>query len=220
MTALRKLLYELIKKSFDVSFLDAQLVNLKDIQKREYLKYLLDQIERKGFGHWEFVAHGFLDIGKVYGFDEDFPEDYINNSDYFDETRNDDKLRERLPVVFQKINMLHENTASFSNEVFNQTKNGKLQAPVIALFCRIVEHSNTIIRGYDESKEKFCMKVCKKFSLPYTDNVRKHFKDAEPELKETDKNFIKIEEYILPNLPIEEKRKIDQYIKGKIKTFA
>jgi hypothetical protein len=102
----------------------------------------------------------------------------------------------------------------------SETKNGKLQAPDIALFCRIVEHSKTMKRGYDEKYQKFCMKVCQKFSLPYTDRVRQNFKDAEPELKETDKKFIKIEEHILPNLPIEAKRKIDQYIKGKIKLYG
>ena len=82
-----------------------------------------------------------------------------------------------------------------------KSKSNSIQAPDIALFCQIVEHSKTVKRGFDERQEKFCKKVCEKFSLPYADRVRQKFKDAEHELKETNKNFIKIKEHIIPRLP-------------------
>lgn len=96
----------------------------------------------------------------------------------------------------------------------------KIQAPVIKLFCAIVHQSNVIVKGYDESPEKFITRVCEKFKIPSNPKKARQYFDADAQLKRTDKNLQKVVDLILPTLPQKEKIIIQAYINSRIKLYG
>jgi hypothetical protein len=122
-----------------------------------------------------------------------------------------------IQIEIDKLESLKKN---YNNEVFNQTKNGKLQAPVIKLFCAIVHQSGVIIKGYDESPEKYITRVCKEFKIKANPAKARQYYDTDAQLKATDKNLKAVIELILPTLSNEIKSKIETYINSKIKLYG
>jgi F0F1-type ATP synthase delta subunit len=66
--------------------------------------------------------------------------------------------------------------------------------PSIALFCKIVSNSKLDQQGMD-SVEKFCQRICSKYSLGYTDKVRQQFQKS-PSVS----NIKQIKDLIFPNI--------------------
>ena len=71
----------------------------------------------------------------------------------------------------------------------------ELKAPVIALFCSIINETKIINKGEAENVENYCKKVCKKFNLTYSDRVRQGFLTSE-----NNANIQKIKELILSKI--------------------
>jgi hypothetical protein len=61
----------------------------------------------------------------------------------------------------------------------------------------------------NESKAKYCEKVCEKFDLPFSDRVRQNFPDT------TKSNIAKVKSLILPKLLEKERSKICGYLDRK-----
>ena len=128
-----------------------------------------------------------------------------------------DELRGKFPLLFK----------DFENKEIeiktNTTINGKVKrkpitAPVLGLFCSIIEQCNFDILG-DESKADFCKRVCNTYNQKYTERVwRAYFKNMDIKLR--DKNLIALKEYILPDLQADTRQKIEQLITNKTKTFV
>jgi hypothetical protein len=100
----------------------------------------------------------------------------------------------------------------------NLKKSGDLKAPAIRLFCSLIHQSTEFIKGSDEDAASYCKRVCKKFNLHYTDNVRKYF-NAEAGIKKTDKQLKKVKELILPMIDSKIKSKIEAHITNKTNMF-
>lgn len=92
---------------------------------------------------------------------------------------------------------------------------GKLQAPEIKLFCAIVNQCQIMIKGYDESPEKFIARVCKEFNLNANPKKARQYFDIDAEIKTTSKAFTRMTENIFPLLPNQIKIKIETHIKSK-----
>ena len=90
----------------------------------------------------------------------------------------------------------------------NKEKN--ISAPIIGLFCDIINNSGIIKQG-GLNKESYCDIVMKKFNFNANpDTVRRHY-NGYLDLKKSSKNLVAINEIIIPKLPND--------IKNKVKTF-
>lgn len=99
----------------------------------------------------------------------------------------------------------------------NKEKN--ISAPVIGLFCDIINYLCIIKQG-ELNKESFCAEVMKKFKINANPNtVRRHY-DGFLDLKNSSKNLIALKKLILPNLPEEIKNKVELFIKNQTKSFS
>jgi hypothetical protein len=86
---------------------------------------------------------------------------------------------------------------------------------LIGYFCGLIKKSGVFPKGERESVESFCKKVCEKFVLDYTDNVRKAF----TERMEKDKTQ-KVIKHILPIIDITTSEKITKYINENQKLYG
>ncbi|MGV3599320.1 MAG: hypothetical protein ACO1PI_15770 [Bacteroidota bacterium] len=90
-----------------------------------------------------------------------------------------------------------------------QTQINKIQAPVIALFCSLVNDSTVLKREYDETIANYCKRVCSKYILPYSERVRQCFSD-----KGTRVNKKKVKDLILPLIDAETAALITKYMEN------
>lgn len=86
----------------------------------------------------------------------------------------------------------------------------KLNATVIAAFCIIINEAGIDSIG-NEKAQNYCKRICDKYALKYTENVRKSFGIIQPHKKQIKKQVKKIIELILPKLNTD-KTKISFYI--------
>lgn len=94
--------------------------------------------------------------------------------------------------------------------------------PEIALFCEIVNESGIIGKGLYESVPKYIKKVCDHFSIKVSEasaeKVRQKFK-AWFNLKGRESQLEGVVNKILPTLPTDEKKKIEEFINNHCKTY-
>jgi len=100
---------------------------------------------------------------------------------------------------------------SFGNNTQQSGINSiQVNAPVIALFCNIVNECKLISKEENESVEKYCERICKLYKLNYTDRVRQNFNGSN-----TKKNRQKVIEQILTTIDKEDSKKINEYLNTK-----
>ena len=85
-----------------------------------------------------------------------------------------------------------------------------IKAPVIALFCSIINESRLVAREQTEAVKDFCKRVCKQFDLPYTDRVRQNFSN-----NPTKRNAEKLTQEVLPLIPENERQKLLAVLESK-----
>jgi hypothetical protein len=111
--------------------------------------------------------------------------------------------------VVAKVLIYLNDLSSFS--LPKQTKKNTVTATLIRRFCELVNDSLLIPKKEDESATDFCEKVCKKYKLIYTDNVRQYF-STNNKPRSNDKNLQKVIETIIPTIPNSDREKITEYI--------
>lgn len=84
----------------------------------------------------------------------------------------------------------------------------KIQAPVIALFCLIINDAGIICKEPTENITSFCTKVCNKYNFFYSDRVRQTYSSGK-----TKGNIQKLKDQILPRIDEETRQKINYYLK-------
>lgn len=98
-------------------------------------------------------------------------------------------------------------------------KEKNISAPIIGLFCDIINDSGIIIQG-ELNKKSYCDIVMKKFNINANpDSVRRYY-NGYLDLKNSSKNLIAINELIIPNLPKEIKNKVKNFINNKTKIYS
>jgi hypothetical protein len=91
-----------------------------------------------------------------------------------------------------------------------QTETNKLKAPVLGLFCNLVNEIGIDKKDETESASVYCERICDKFKLPYTDRVRQNYS-----VNETKKLLKELAEKILPLIDNETKNLVQKYLDSK-----
>lgn len=204
--------------------------------KRECLK-----AKEKHIDNEEFYS-SLLDV--VIFFETKINEIYASNLNRYYLSLNDDKLLSNInktyypkPEIegigiglFQFYNKYNGHIfnddlikiKSILNKLRNSNKKSKekhLSAPIIGLFCDIVNHSGILKQG-EQNKETYCDLVMKKFNIEAkSDTVRRHYRGY-LDLKSSSKNLLAIKELIIPNLPKEIKNKVIALIKNHTQLYS
>jgi hypothetical protein len=88
-----------------------------------------------------------------------------------------------------------------------ETKSEQPKAPVIALFCNLVNESKLIEKGETESVENYCKRICESYKFFFTDRIRQGFFNSNNK-----ENIKKIKEIILPKIDEAGSKKINEYL--------
>ena len=102
-------------------------------------------------------------------------------------------------------------------EMFNElppqqtsAKTDKLKAPVLGLFCSLINKIGIDKKDEAESAIVYCERICGKFKLPYTDRVRQNYN-----VNETKKLIQELIEKVLPLIDNETKISVQKYLDNK-----
>jgi hypothetical protein len=127
------------------------------------------------------------------------------------EERNDNPAPYETRFVVEAKRMLH-----FYRELAlprQQTKTNKLNAPVLGLFCSLINKIGIDKKKERESATVYCERICGKFKIPYTDRVRQNYN-----VNETKKLIQELTEKVLPLIDTETKNSIQKYLDNKQST--
>jgi hypothetical protein len=91
-----------------------------------------------------------------------------------------------------------------------ETKTGKLKAPVLGLFCSLINRIGIDKREETESAAVYCERICEKFKLPYTERVRQNYN-----VNENKKLIKELTEKVLPLIDNETKILVEKYLDNK-----
>lgn len=91
-----------------------------------------------------------------------------------------------------------------------KTKQKTPTAPARALFCNLINETEIIKKGSNETPEKYCKRICAKYNLKYTDRVRQNFNG-----NKSKKHYIELTELILPCIDKTIKEKIQKHLDSK-----
>ena len=93
-----------------------------------------------------------------------------------------------------------------------------ISAPIIGLFCDIINNSGINIQG-ELNKKSYCDIVMKKFNINANpDSVRRYY-NGYLDLKNSSKNLIAINELIIPNISKEIQNKVKTFINNHTKLY-
>ena len=88
-----------------------------------------------------------------------------------------------------------------------ETKKDKITAPVLGLFCTLINKTGINQKGITESATVYCQRICLEFRLPYTDRVRQNYN-----INETKKLVKELKQIVLPKINTETKILIEKYL--------
>lgn len=152
---------------------------------------------------------------------------------WFSESKNEITTR-RIKIIKSNIQLIeamlneYEYTTEIEKEAFKEVENelldcfnqwkeelkklekddSRINSPVISLFCFLVHKSGLIEKEETESVKDYCIKVCSKYNLKYTDRVRQNFQSSNSK-----PNRSKIIKKIYPQLDLETQKSINDYLK-------
>jgi hypothetical protein len=92
----------------------------------------------------------------------------------------------------------------------DEAETAKIKAPVLGLFCNLIDVSGIDKREETESASVYCQRICNKYELPYTDRVRQNYN-----VKETKKLIQELTKLVLPLIDEETKLKVEKYLASK-----
>jgi hypothetical protein len=125
-----------------------------------------------------------------------------------DKPSNSDQLEISKYKQFLELEMIQ--TEREINPLSKQTETKKIAAPVLGLFCSLINKIGIDKRDETESISVYCERICGKFKLPYTDRVRQNYNEIET--KKLIKDLI---EKVLPLIDNETKISIQKYLDNK-----
>ena len=91
-----------------------------------------------------------------------------------------------------------------------ETKTDKPKAPVIALFCSVLNDAGIIRKIETESVQTYCKRVCDVFKLTYKIRIAKAFYNSDNKA-----NKDKIKNLILPLIDLETSKSVSDYLDNK-----
>lgn len=115
--------------------------------------------------------------------------------------------------VFPIIEYLDRQSKRFQKETGfapQRTKTDKLKAPVLGLFCSLINKIGIDKKDETESATVYCERICRKFKLPYTDRVRQNYN-----VNETKRLVQELTQKVLPLIDNETKNSVEKYLDSK-----
>ena len=103
----------------------------------------------------------------------------------------------------------------YHSKIKSDSNTLKIKAPTIGLFCRLVNESKLIVKGFDENVADYCTRICKKFSLVYSDKVRQNFG-----FESTEKNLNNVRALIFPNIDNKDSNTIIEHLNNNKKLYG
>ena len=91
-----------------------------------------------------------------------------------------------------------------------ETKTDKIKAPTLGFFCGLINKIGIDKKNETESATVYCIRICEKFKLPYTERVRQSYN-----VNETKKLNKELIEKVLPLIDNETKILIEKYLDSK-----
>lgn len=101
----------------------------------------------------------------------------------------------------------------YSNKSKNKEGLGKIPAPVLAEFCRLLNDLRIMEKGESETNQNFCIRVCKYFDFVYVDRVRQCFSNIS-----TKSNSRKVVEIVLPRIDESTRKLLQENFNNKQST--
>lgn len=86
----------------------------------------------------------------------------------------------------------------------------KIKAPVLALFCSLINEIGIDKQGENESATSYCKRICEKHNLTYTDRVRQNYYGKKSKINQRE-----FDQMVLPLLDAEMKTKIQKHLDTK-----
>lgn len=143
-------------------------------------------------------------------------QDRLGDSDYkmlivnFAEIMAND-LMGTFEIIIESLDRIIPKAESLKNEKPTVGKrNPQLPAPIIGLFCYILNYCGHIPKGENESIQLYCKRVCAKYNLPYADRVRQNFRG-----NNIKNNRTRVSELILPLVDPKTSDAISEYLNKK-----
>jgi len=124
----------------------------------------------------------------------------------------DDREQEKIQLTETNRykNYLENLLIHFTEPQQDETKTGTLKAPVLGIFCNLINEIGIEIKGEAESAESYCRRICEKFTLPYSDRVRQNYNT-----NRTTKHLKELENKILPLLHSDVRLQIETHLSTK-----
>lgn len=112
--------------------------------------------------------------------------------------------------IAEQLEYIERNNKTVKALPPQQTKTDKLKAPVLGLFCSLINKIGIDKKDETESATVYCGRICDKFKLPYTDRVRQNYN-----VNETKKLMQELTEKVLPLIDNETKILIQKHLDSK-----
>ena len=112
--------------------------------------------------------------------------------------------------IAEQLEYIERNNKTVKALPPQQTKTDKLKAPVLGLFCSLINKIGIDKKNETESATVYCERICDKFKLPYTDRVRQNYN-----VNETKKLMQELTEKVLPLIDNETKILIQKHLDSK-----
>lgn len=112
--------------------------------------------------------------------------------------------------IAEQLEYIERNNKRVKTLPPQQTKTDKLKAPVLGLFCSLINKIGIDKKDETESAANYCERICGKFKLPYTDRVRQNYN-----VNETKKLIQELTEKVLPLIDNETKISVKKYLDNK-----
>ncbi|HEY5371013.1 MAG TPA: hypothetical protein VIJ75_18665 [Hanamia sp.] len=191
-----------------------ELANLNGYENPStYLDELLQDVEQ--FNDFEFKCNFFLNIHCLCkeNIEKFWSEGHRKDiSTWFKKAHFNPQKTIRVETLDNgKPNPINVDLFSTTWEPPQQIETKKIiKAPVIALFCFIINDAEIIKKDETESNETYSKRVCKTFDLTHTVRVSKGFWNSKNK-----RNLDKVKELILPKLNKEVNQKLTNYFNNK-----
>lgn len=203
----------------DVDYIENCITNAS-----RYIHY----VKRKRFGFQFFEDYKSKDfesfVEKLASYKNSF--DFIKNKlqdneaiefvcDFMDNLKRLEKYQTQskfINVISSARNIIkRENTKILKSNI---QKSSKPNATVIRRFCELVNDSGLDTKN-ESSVSDYCMKICKKYDLKYTENVRKYFS-----VNNKHRELEKVISLIFPLIPKTDKEYLERYINNQKKMYT
>lgn len=186
-------------EDFEAEFWDFYPVNQKP--KDHCLPFVI-QRESELLNEIEFTISEFKE--------NDYWEFNFEEYQKFIDISNPIKLLFSISELLVQLNRLEMFNEFIIPPTQTETKSDKLKAPVLGLFCGLINKIGADKREDTESAKVYCERICAKYELPYTDRVRQNYNVNE------NRNLIKeLTEKVLPLIDNETISLIQKYLGSK-----